>query len=134
MSRRWCLIAVGAAGCLLAPAAEAQTLLPASNPLGTWRGTSTCTVHPSPCHDEIVVYRITRPGPGDSLSIDARKIVNGQEEVMGVIGCTAASGGQLTCTIPNGTWRFNVRGDSLVGDLRVANNVKFRDVRTARSR
>jgi hypothetical protein len=91
-------------------------------------------VRPSPCKDEIVVYRITRVNATDSLSIDARKIVNGQEEEMGVIGCRfAAPGAQLTCTMPNGVWRFAVRGDSLVGELRSPNNTKYRDVNTARS-
>ena len=81
-----------------------------------------------------MVYRITRTSVSDSLSFDAFKIVNGREEDMGVIGCrTAASGRQLTCPIAHGVWRFTIRGDSLVGDLRVANDVKFRDVRTARS-
>jgi hypothetical protein len=71
----------------------------------------------------------------DSLAIDARKIVNGQEEEMGVIGCrSAASGAQLTCTMPNGVWRFMIRGDSLVGELRQPDNRKYRDVNAARSR
>jgi hypothetical protein len=105
-----------------------------SNPVGVWRGTSLCGVRPSPCNDETVVYRITRVNTSDSLSIDARKIVNGQEEEMGVIGCrSAASGSQLTCTMPNGVWRFTIRGDSLVGELRLPDNRKYRDVSTTRS-
>jgi hypothetical protein len=35
--------------------------------------------------------------------------------------------------MPNGTWRFTVRGDSLVGDLRLADNTRYRDVRTVRA-
>jgi hypothetical protein len=94
-----------------------------------------CTLRPSSCNDEVVVYRITRVNTSDRLSIDARKVVNGQEEEMGVIGCrSAASGAQLTCTMPNGIWRFTIRGDSLVGDLRLPDNRKYRDVRIARSR
>ena len=123
-----------AAACLLPHGASAQAPAPAPSPVGVWRGTSLCQVRPSPCKDEIVVYRITRVNATDSLSIDARKIVNGQEEEMGVIGCRfAASGAQLTCTMPNGVWRFAVRGDSLVGELRSPNNTKYRDVNTARS-
>src|SRR4051812_8007988 len=68
----------------------------ASTGIGVWRGTSTCTKRPSACHDEIVVYRITRT-TADSLSMDARKIVNGQEEEMGVIACDPASGPRITC-------------------------------------
>lgn len=113
----------------------AQASATAANAVGVWRGTSLCTVRPSSCNDEIVVYRITRVNASDSLSIDARKIVNGQEDRMGVIGCRdAVSGSQVTCTMKNGVWHFTIRGDSLVGELRQPDNTKYRDVRTARSR
>jgi len=103
--------------------------------IGTWRGTSLCTVRPSSCNDEHVVYRVTPLSARDSVSFDARKVVNGREEEMGVLRCTpAASRAQITCTMPNGVWRFEVRGDSLVGELRLPNDTRFRDVRTARSR
>ena len=121
--------------CLLTRGAFAQDAAPASSPVGVWRGTSACTLRPSSCNNEVVVYRITRVNASDSLTIDARKIVNGQEEGMGIIGChSGASGAQLTCAMPNGVWHFTIRGDSLVGDLRLPDNRKFRDVRTARSR
>jgi hypothetical protein len=107
----------------------------APTPVGVWRGTSSCTVRPSSCNDETVVYRITRAKTSDSLSIDARKIVSGREEEMGVLTCYAAApGAQLTCTMRNGVWHFTIRGDSLVGELRLLDNTKFRDVRTARSK
>ena len=134
MSPRTIIVALAAA-CLLARGAFAQVPAAASNPAGVWRGTSLCRVRPSPCKDEIVVYRITRVNANDSLSIDARKIVNGQEEEMGVLGCrAAASGSQVTCTMSNGVWRFTIRGDSLVGELRLPDNRKYRDVSTTRLR
>ncbi|MFL5605321.1 MAG: hypothetical protein ACJ8AD_02625, partial [Gemmatimonadaceae bacterium] len=105
----------------------------AANPVGVWRGTSLCSVRSSPCNNEIVVYRITRAKTGDSLSLDARKIVSGREEEMGVLACVAAPGVQLTCTIPKGVWHFTIRSDSLVGELRLLDNTKYRDIRTARS-
>jgi hypothetical protein len=133
MSVRTSVIAFAAA-CLLAHGALAQLPAGASNPVGVWRGTSLCRVHPSSCNDEIVVYRITRVNASDSLSIDARKIVNGQEVEMGVLGCRlAASGAQITCTMPNGVWRFTIRGDSLVGELRLPDNTKYRDISAVRS-
>jgi len=133
MSVRTYVIAL-AALCSLAHGAVAQDSAAKVNPVGVWRGTSVCTVRPSPCKDEIDVYRITRVNATDSLTIDARKIVNGQEEEMGVIGCrSAGSGAQLTCAMPNGVWHFTIRGDSLVGELTLPDNRKFRDVRTARS-
>ncbi|MFL5617185.1 MAG: hypothetical protein ACJ79A_02180 [Gemmatimonadaceae bacterium] len=105
------------------------------SPVGTWRGTSRCLVRPSPCKDEIVVYRIAAVNASDSQSIDARKTVNGAEEEMGVLGCRFhPASAQVACGMRNGTWRFDVRGDSLVGELRLPDGTKFRDVRTARAR
>lgn len=123
---------------LLARGAAAQAAArgpAATSPLGTWRGASVCLVHPSPCNDEIVVYRIARTKTSDSLTMDARKIVRGEEEEMGVLTCRlASSDGALTCAFPRGTWQFRVRNDSLVGELRLPDNTKFRDVRAIRSR
>ena len=121
--------------------AAAQTTLTGSQSvtaLGTWRGTSVCLVHPSSCRDEIVVYRITPKSGRDSVAFDARKIVRGQEEEMGVLTCrvtrAVSPAIDLTCAIPNGLWRFRVRGDSLLGELRLADSTRFRDVHTVRTR
>ena len=119
--------------CLSTPSMFAQVRADRS-PVGVWRGTSTCTVRPSACNDELVVYRISRVNTGDSLSMDARKIVNGQEEEMGVLGCRTTAPDQFACSIPRGTWRFTVRADSLVGELRLRDNTTFRDARAVRSR
>jgi hypothetical protein len=134
MKLRSCLAALVALGAL-AHRVPAQATAGAANPVGVWRGTSLCQVRPSPCKDENVVYRITRANANDSVSMDARKIVNAQEEEMGVLGCRLAPGGaSFTCAIPNGVWRFTIRRDSLVGELRLSDSTKFRDVRAARSR
>ena len=107
----------------------------APDAIGTWRGTSLCLVQPSACKNETVVYRVKRIGTADSVSFDARKIVNGAEEEMGVLGCLVSRPtNTVTCTMPNGTWRFTVRGDSLVGELRLPDGTKFRDVRTSRDK
>ena len=95
-----------------------------------WRGTSVCLVRPSGCNDEVVVYRIARARAADSLTVDARKIVHGVEQEMGVLTCRIASPqGPLTCAIPHGIWQFVVRKDSLVGELRLPDETKFRDAR-----
>ena len=116
--------------------AQEPTTAPTPNPIGVWRGTSLCTVRPSPCNDEIAVYRITRVNASDTVSFDARKVVNGQEEEMGgPIRCLLSEkGSQITCTPSYGVWRFTIRGDSLVGSLSLTNGTKYRDIRTARSR
>jgi hypothetical protein len=121
---------------LLACGAGAQSpsqQLAAMTPVGTWRGTSVCLVRPSACNDEIVVYRIAHANAADSLTLDGRKIVRGEEQEMGVLTCRfTSSNGSLTCAMPQGTWQFRVRNDSLVGELRLSDNTKFRDVRTVR--
>ena len=122
---------------LLARAAGAQSpsrQSPAMSPVGIWRGTSVCLVHPSACKDEVVVYRIAHTNAADSLTVDARKIVRGEEQEMGVLTCRFASpDASLTCAMPQGIWQFRVRNDSLVGELRLPDNTRFRDVRTIRA-
>jgi hypothetical protein len=126
-----------AVAALLARAASAQTPSQQSTgatPVGIWRGTSTCLIRPSPCNDESVVYRITRLTAADSLTVDARKIVRGEEQKMGVLTChLVPTNGQLSCTIPQGVWHFSVKGDSLIGEFRHPDNGKYRDVRALRA-
>src|SRR3954471_18940506 len=79
----------------------------AATPVGTWRGTSTCLVRPSACNDEVVVYRITQMKTADSLAIDARKVIGGEEQEMGVLRCSLVpANARLICTIPPGVWSF----------------------------
>ena len=114
--------------------AQSPSRQPAATPVGVWRGTSVCLVRASACKDEIVVYRIAAAKAADSVTIDARKIVRGAEEEMGVLTCHFASpAGRVTCEMPRGTWQFRVRNDSLVGELRLPDNTRFRDVRTVRA-
>jgi hypothetical protein len=128
------LITVVAMLSILSRGAAAQARSTAASPVGVWRGTSLCLVRESPCHDEIVVYRITAAGVADSFAIDARKIVNGQEEEMGILDCRFTdANAELRCIIPRAIWSFSVRRDSLVGELRLRDGTKFRDVRTVRS-
>lgn len=118
---------------VLARSMPAQAARP--DPVGTWRGTSLCQVRPSACHDENVVFRITHTTIRDSVALDGRKIVNAAEVEMGILGCRfEAPSARLTCPIPNGVWQFTIRGDSLVGELRLSDGTKVRDVRTERSR
>ena len=132
MSLRFIFVATLGA-CILAHRAPAQAMA-RPDLAGPWRGTSLCQVRPSACNDETVVYRITRANPSDSLAVDARKIVNGKEEEMGVLACRLSTAGtQFTCSLPNGVWHFTIRRDSLVGELRLADGTKYRDVRAVRS-
>lgn len=108
-------------------AQSASTVRPTTSVIGTWRGVSTCLVRPSSCKDEVVVYRVAAGTARDSILLDARKVVNGQEEEMGVLSCVhQADRGAFACAIPRGVWSFQVRGDSLVGELRLTDATKFR--------
>ena len=114
-------------------AAIAQSPAPVT-PVGIWRGTSVCLVRPSACNDETVVYRITRMKTPDSVAVDGRKILRGEEQEMGVLGCRLEPlSGELTCTIPQGVWHFRARNDSLTGELRHLDNTRFREVRAKRA-
>jgi hypothetical protein len=128
-------LAVASLFALSAGAQSSQHQPSVTTPVGVWRGTSLCLVRPSACHDEIVVYRIARTKVADSMTMDARKIVRGEEQDMGVLACHFTSpNGTLTCAMPQGTWQFRIRNDSLVGELRLPDKTKFRDVRAIRSR
>ena len=96
--------------------------------IGTWRGTSTCLVHPSACHDESVVYHITRSKVDSThLTWDAGKIVNGAEEEMGALECTESADHQtLTCPFQLGAWRLTLDGDRATGGLWLKDGSKFR--------
>lgn len=90
-----------------------DTLLP-----GTWKGTSICQLINSPCHDETVVYHISKNTAPDTFYINAGKIVNGVEEGMGIIPCVYnTKTNQLNSTAYKGTWTFNIEGDKLEGTL-----------------
>lgn len=99
--------------------------------LGTWKGESLCTVKPSACHDEIVVYEISE-GKNGGIVWKADKIVNGERQNMGTLDCTFAAS-VLTCDIPGkGVWSLTVRGDSMTGTLKLSDGTLFRKVAAKR--
>lgn len=86
--------------------------------VGIWKGTSICQIKNSPCHDEIVVYYISKVQGVDTFNIAANKIVNGKEEEMGNIGCKLdRNNSRLLSTAYNSLWTFNFKSDSLNGTL-----------------
>jgi hypothetical protein len=104
--------------------------------LGKWKGESLCTVKPSPCHDEIVVYEITAPAGKNGMFVwKADKIVNGVQENMGSLDCSyAADTRVLTCDLPNkAVWSLTVQGDSMTGTLRQADGTLYRKVSAKRA-
>jgi hypothetical protein len=86
--------------------------------VGNWKGTSICQVKNSPCHDEVVVYHLSKNKGVDTFYINASKIVNGQEEEMGVVPCIYnQKKNQLTSTAYNSEWTFNIKDAKLEGTL-----------------
>jgi hypothetical protein len=70
----------------------------------------------------------------DSVSLDALKIVRGQEQDMGVLTCRVTpKSGKLACVIPHGTWYFTAHNDSLTGELLLPDKTRFREVRAKRA-
>lgn len=97
---------------------KAQNTSSDSSIAGVWKGTSICQVKNSPCHDETVVYYITKSPGLDSFAVDAYKIINGKEEDMGIIHFKFDSkNSQLRSTDYNSLWTFNIKGRDLNGTL-----------------
>jgi hypothetical protein len=101
----------------------AALLLAAASPdpiVGTWEGTSLCQVKPSPCHDEHVVYRISKTS-ARGYTIAAYKVVDGQELYMGLLDITLDSSGHLLSgsnrdrSGVDHPWLFTIHGSHMSG-------------------
>jgi hypothetical protein len=105
--------------CLAGKSSQAQTGVVKIDTLliGTWNGTSICQIKNSPCHDEAVVYHISKKMGADTFYINANKIINGIEEEMGILLFVYnKKTNQLTSTA-YGIWTFNIEGVKLEGTL-----------------
>ena len=95
--------------------------------IGTWNGTSICQIKNSPCHDETIVYHISKNKGTDSFYINASKIVNGMEQEMGILPFVYnKQANQLTSTA-YGIWAFKIEEAKLEGTLMV-NGDLFRKI------
>jgi len=99
---------------------------------GTWKGTSLCQVKSSPCHDENVVYHISRTTNGKTYTIQMNKIVNGAEEEMGASDAVYDETKlTLTSTTKNrqgriGVWLFKIDGKQMHGTLTIDEKTLYR--------
>lgn len=84
--------------------------------IGTWKGTSLCQVKNSPCHDEVVVYYITKTNT-DSCNINGNKIVNGAEDYMGTLPCKFDKKTNTLMSTAYGLWNFKLEDGKLKGTL-----------------
>jgi len=93
---------------------------------GKWKGTSLCQVRNSPCHDETVVYYISKKGAGKSYEMVANKIVNGKEEDMGTI-LFIYDDQQKTFvsvdSVRSAKWEFKITGKEMKGTLLYKGNL-----------
>ena len=96
--------------------AQIDTLL-----VGAWQGTSICQVKNSPCHDEVVVYHISKADSVDRYIIQANKIVNGVEEDMGTLHFDYNAKTNQLVSNEYGKWTFTINGRKMSGILIVKN-------------
>jgi hypothetical protein len=95
--------------------------------VGDWSGGSKCVGTNAFCHDEVVVYHITRSKDDTKhFTIAADKIVNGKPDFMGNIECvydaekqTLRSEFKIPRTGGTGIWLFTIKGDEIDGTLTV---------------
>jgi len=107
--------------CLVSRSTQAQNTVVRIDTLlvGTWKGSSICQVKNSPCHDESVVYHISKKLGLDSFSVNASKIVNGAEDEMGILPFFYNEKTKQFSSTAYGTWTFNLEGNKLEGTLYV---------------
>ncbi len=101
-------------------ASATKKRFPSGDPLeGIWKGNSICQVKNSPCHDEVVVYYVSKMAGSNNYKITANKIVNGVEEGMGDLICSYdSSKQQLTCDkMKDAAWSFQIHNNTMSGKL-----------------
>ena len=107
--------------CLFSESNQAQTNSIAIDTLliGIWYGSSICQIKNSPCHDESVVYHISKNKGIDTFYVNANKIVNHKEEEMGVLPFVYDTKTNQFISTAYGLWTFNIEGSKLEGTLLV---------------
>jgi hypothetical protein len=95
---------------------------------GTWKGTSLCQDKNSSCHDENVVYYISKDSGANSYQIDGKKIIDGKEHDMGTLAFLLDPGKNilfLADSINHFKWEFKISGMEMHGTL-ISNGNLFR--------
>ena len=96
---------------------------------GNWKGESICQVKNSPCHDESVVYHITKGKEANKFLVDADKIIDGKPVNMGALDFNyEKENNLLTCTFRNGTFRLIIAGNKMEGTLVTPDKILFRRI------
>ena len=93
---------------------------PAQTLNGNWKGTSLCQIKNSPCHDEIVVYHISKDSGSNSYLVNAGKIIEGKENDMGALNFSFDPNQMilfLVDSVQQVKWEFKVTGKEMHGTL-----------------
>jgi len=88
--------------------------------VGVWKGTSLCQIKNSSCHDENVVYHISKDSNVDSYQVDASKIIDGKENDMGTLTFSFDPKKKilfLVDSVKNIKWEFKISGKEMHGTL-----------------
>ena len=87
--------------------------------IGVWKGTSVCQIRNSPCHDEQVVYHISKGDNANEFKLQANKVIQGVEKEMGtLIGTFNGKKKELICSPkPDTIWKFKLTNQKLEGTL-----------------
>ncbi|MBV8546853.1 MAG: hypothetical protein JO093_01600 [Acidobacteria bacterium] len=109
--------------------------------LGHWVGTSICTPVRSACHDETASYWMTPGKAADVVTMDARKIVDGKDEVMGppldfhvdpsartIVGVMVAKDGSRW------TWAFTRSANEMTGTLKQPDGQVVRNIHVVKQK
>ena len=106
---------------------------------GIWKGTSLCQQKQSACHDENVVYHISKKA-ANLYTIQASKIVNGAEEDMGTFDSVVCNATKQTLNFTmkdnqgrNAVWSFKLDGMQMHGTLTINGNTLLRIIELKKS-
>lgn len=128
---------------LLSASGFAQKKASIDDLVGDWTGTSKCVSGDPNCHDEIVVYHVTKSKKDPSkANISADKIVNGKPDNMGEFDLIFdADKMTLTADMPfartggHGIWLFKIDRERMDGTLTVfPGEVLFRRIHVERKK
>ena len=87
---------------------------------GIWKGTSICQIENSSCHDEQVVYHISKDTRLNNFQVIANKIVDGKEDYMGTLNFIYdAQKETFICVdeVRKARWEFQKKGEQMSGKL-----------------
>ena len=116
---------------LFKPSASPQSA-PTDPIVGIWRGSSLCQVKPSPCHDETVVYYVSKIASEKTYTIQMNKIVKGAEEEMGAVDFVYNNQKQTLRAETKdrqgrvGVWLFKIEGKQMHGTLTLSDGTLYR--------